>query len=121
MKGLYPPIEPYKTDFLKVSDLHTIYYEESGNPDGKPVLYLHGGPGAQSKPRHRQYFDPTKYRIIIFDQRGCGKGTPKGEIKENTTQELAEDCERLREHLGVDHWVVMGASWGTTVALAYAI
>jgi proline iminopeptidase len=120
MTELYPDVEPYKTEFLKVSDLHTLYLEQSGNPDGIPVTFLHGGPGARSKPKHRKFFDPEKYRIILFDQRGCGHSTPSGELKENTTQDLVEDMEKIRQHLGIEKWSIVGSSWGTTVALTYA-
>jgi proline iminopeptidase len=120
MRELYPPIEPYKTGYLQVSDLHTIYFEESGNKDGKPVIFLHGGPGGGITPIYRQYFDPEQWRIIIFDQRGCGKSTPYAELKENTTWDLVSDIEKLREHLGIDKWVVFGGSWGSTLSLAYS-
>ncbi|MDD9911459.1 MAG: prolyl aminopeptidase [Alphaproteobacteria bacterium] len=118
--GLYPPIQPYTTGFLKVSNLHTLYYEESGNPQGIPIVHLHGGPGSASKPKHRQIFNPEKYRIILFDQRGCGQSTPKGELQDNTTQHLLEDIETLRNHLNINQWHVFGGSWGSTLALTYA-
>ena len=121
MKSLYPGIEPYNEFDLKVSDLHTIHVEESGNPNGKPVIFLHGGPGGGSEPGYRQYFDPEKWRIIIFDQRGCGKSTPHAELRENTTWDLVADIEQIREHLEVDKWVVFGGSWGSTLSLSYAI
>ncbi len=117
--ALYPPIEPYNEGFLEVSSLHTIYYEESGNPNGKPVVFLHGGPGSATKPKHRQFFNPDKYRIILFDQRGCGKSTPHSELRENTTSDLVEDIEKLRQHLNVENWSVFGGSWGSCLALAY--
>ncbi len=117
---LYPEIEPYRTGELKVSDLHTLYYEESGNPNGTPVIFLHGGPGAGCRPAHRQFFDPDHYRIILFDQRGSGKSTPYAEIRENTTSLLIDDIEKLRTTLAVDKWLVFGGSWGSTLALAYA-
>ncbi len=117
---LYPPIEPYATGRLKVSDLHEIYFEESGNPDGKPVIFLHGGPGGGTSPKNRCYFDPRKYRIILMDQRGCGQSTPYAEIRENTTWDLVEDIETLRNHLAIPRWQVFGGSWGSTLALAYA-
>ncbi len=117
---LYPEIEPYNTGMLKVSDLHEIYYEESGNSKGKPVLFVHGGPGSGTGPDHRQLFNPQKYRIILFDQRGCGKSKPFGEMKENTTQHLVQDMEILRQHLNIDQWGLYGASWGSTLSLAYA-
>ena len=120
MRELYPAIEPYHQGFLKVSDLHTIYFEESGNPDGKAVIILHGGPGGGSQPIYRQYFDSNRWRIIQFDQRGCGKSTPHAELAENTTWHLVEDIETLRKHLKIDRWVVSGGSWGSTLALAYS-
>lgn len=118
--GLYPPIEPHETGFLKVSDLHEIYYEISGNPHGVPAVVCHGGPGGGSTPSMRRYFDPDRYRIIVFDQRGCGRSTPHAELRENTTWDLVEDMERLRRHLGVERWLVFGGSWGSTLALTYA-
>ncbi len=117
---LYPALEPNRTGFLQVSDLHTLYWEESGNPEGKPVVFLHGGPGGGTGPKHRRYFDPRRWRIILVDQRGCGQSTPYAEIRENTTWDLVEDLERLRRHLGVDRWTLFGGSWGSTLALAYA-
>ena len=117
---LFPEIQPYNSGFLPVSDLHTIYYEECGNPQGKPVVFLHGGPGAGLRPFHRQYFDPDFYRIILLDQRGCGQSTPAGELLQNTTWDLIEDLEKLRRHLGIERWLVFGGSWGSTLALAYA-
>ncbi|MEL6930565.1 MAG: prolyl aminopeptidase [Cyanobacteria bacterium J06600_6] len=120
MRDLYPPIEPYNQGKLKVSDLHTIHYEESGNPNGKPVIFLHGGPGGGITPMYRQYFDPQQWRIVIFDQRGCGQSTPYAELRENTTWDLVADIEKLREKLDIDKWVVFGGSWGSTLALAYA-
>jgi proline iminopeptidase len=116
----YPPIEPFNTGRLKVSDVHELYFEESGNPDGKPAVFLHGGPGAHSDPNHRRFFHPRKYRIVNFDQRGCGKSTPAGSLEENTTWDLVADIEKLREALGVEKWQVFGGSWGSTLALAYA-
>lgn len=121
MLDLFPIIEPYKKGYLQVSDLHTIYYEEVGNPKGKPILFLHGGPGAGIDSTHRRYFDPQFYRIILFDQRGCGKSEPHAELKDNTTWDLVEDIEKLRMHCEVDKWVVFGGSWGATLALIYAI
>ena len=121
MKQLYPEIEPYNEFDLKVSDLHTIHVEESGNPKGKPVIFLHGGPGGGIEPIYRQYFDPEKWRIIIFDQRSCGKSTPHAELRENTTWNLVADIEKIREHLEIDKWVVFGGSWGSTLSLTYAI
>ncbi len=117
---LYPPIEPYNSFYLPVSDLHTIYVQEAGNPEGKPVIFLHGGPGGGIEPVYRQYFNPELYRIILFDQRGCGKSTPFAELEENTTWDLIEDIEAIRAKLGIDRWVVFGGSWGSTLALAYA-
>jgi proline iminopeptidase len=120
MRELYPPIEPYNSGYLQVSDLHTIYFEESGNPEGKPVIFLHGGPGGGITPTYRQFFDPEKWRIVIFDQRGCGNSTPYAELRENTTWDLVADIEKLRQHLNIDKWVVFGGSWGSTLALAYS-
>ncbi|UIE38024.1 prolyl aminopeptidase [Leptodesmis sichuanensis] len=120
MRELYPPITPYQSGMLQVSDLHQIYYEQSGNPQGKPVVFLHGGPGGGSIPMYRQYFNPDRWRIIIFDQRGCGKSTPHAELRENTTWQLVADIETLRTHLGIDQWVVFGGSWGSTLSLAYS-
>jgi proline iminopeptidase len=120
MRELYPAIEPYNSGTLKVSDIHTIYYEESGNSQGKPVVFLHGGPGGGSLPMYRQFFNPQQWRIVIFDQRGCGKSTPHAELTENTTWDLVSDIEKLREYLKIDRWVVFGGSWGSTLALAYS-
>jgi len=120
MKTWYPPIEPYRSGFLAVSQEHQLYWEESGNPKGKPIVFLHGGPGAGTEPRYRQFFDPKKYRIILFDQRGCGKSVPASSLHENTTWHLVADIEKLREFFGVKQWVVFGGSWGSTLALAYA-
>jgi proline iminopeptidase len=117
---LYPPIEPYRTDRLGVSDLHELYFEESGNPKGKPVVFLHGGPGGGSDPKVRRFFHPKKYHVVMFDQRGCGKSTPYASLEANTTWDLVADIERLREHLGIERWQVFGGSWGSTLALAYA-
>jgi proline iminopeptidase len=105
---------------LKVSDLHTLYYEQSGNPNGKPVVFLHGGPGGGTNPKCRRFFDPAVYRIVLFDQRGCGKSTPHAELTDNTTWHLVNDIERVRTQLGIDRWQVFGGSWGSTLALAYA-
>ena len=121
MKQLYPKIEPYNQFDLKVSDLHTIHVEESGNINGKPVIFLHGGPGGGIEPVYRQYFDPEKWRIIVFDQRGCGQSTPHAELQENTTWDLIADIEKIRHHLEIDKWVVFGGSWGSTLSLSYAI
>tara|TARA_B100000029_G_scaffold455165_1_gene482207 strand:+ start:885 stop:1835 length:951 start_codon:yes stop_codon:yes gene_type:complete len=120
-KKLYPPIEPFNTFYLNVSSIHTIFVEESGNPNGKPVIFLHGGPGGGIEPIYRQYFNPRKWRIIIFDQRGCGKSIPHAELKENTTWNLVEDIEKIREYLKIKSWVVFGGSWGSTLSLTYAI
>ena len=117
---LFPNIEPFNTFYLPVSDLHTIYIEESGNKNGKPVIFLHGGPGGGVDPKYRRYFNPDKWRIIMFDQRGCGKSTPFAELKENTTWDLVDDIEKIRKHLSIDRWVVYGGSWGSTLSLAYS-
>jgi proline iminopeptidase len=118
--GLFPLRAPYRTGRLRVSALHTLYYEEYGNPAGRPLVFLHGGPGAGCRPRHRRYFDPRRWRVVLFDQRGCGRSTPHAELRENTTWHLVADIERLREHLGIECWTVFGGSWGSTLALAYA-
>ncbi len=117
--SLFPPIEPFDTGMLRVSDLHEIYYEVSGKADGKPVVVCHGGPGGGSTPSMRRYFDPERYKIIVFDQRGCGKSRPHAELKDNDTWALVDDMEALRGHLGVEQWQVFGGSWGSTLALAY--
>lgn len=117
---LYPEIEPYNQEFLKVSDIHTIYFEECGNSNGKPALFIHGGPGGGIQPSYRQYFNPDKYRVILVDQRGCGKSTPFAELRENTTQNLIEDFEKIRKKLNIDKWMLFGGSWGSTLGLAYA-
>ena len=117
---LYPPIEPYNTGRLQVSPVHEIYFEESGNPTGKPVIFLHGGPGGGSDPKQRRFFHPEKYRIVNFDQRGCGKSTPYASLEANTTWDLVADIEKIREHLGIERWQVFGGSWGSTLALAYS-
>lgn len=109
---LYPPIEPHRVQRLRVSDLHELHVEESGNPSGKPVVFLHGGPGGGTSPKHRRYFDPEKYRIILFDQRGCGASTPYADVRENSTWDLVADIERIRQHLGLERWMVFGGSWG---------
>ncbi len=116
---LYPPLEPYSAGMLALDPIHTLYWEQSGNPRGAPVVFLHGGPGAGSAPNHRRYFDPAHYRIVVFDQRGAGRSTPLGELRENTTPHLIADIERLRAHLGIERWLVFGGSWGATLALAY--
>lgn len=117
---LYPPIEPYQTGMLPLDDLHHMYWEQTGNPAGLPVMFLHGGPGAGATAVHRRFFDPSTYRIIIFDQRGAGRSTPQGELTDNTTAHLIADIERLRDHLGIDRFLLFGGSWGSTLALAYA-
>ncbi|XP_069138970.1 probable proline iminopeptidase [Argopecten irradians] len=119
-RDLFPPIEPFDVGRLKVSKIHELYYEQSGNINGNPVIFLHGGPGSGTAPRERRFFDPGSYRIILFDQRGAGKSTPPSELRENTPWDLVEDIERLRKHLGVDKWVVFGGSWGSTLAIMYA-
>ncbi len=119
-RTFYPEIEPYNRGTLEVPGGHTLYFEESGNPKGKPVVFLHGGPGGGTEPKHRRFFDPAAYRIVLFDQRGCGKSTPHASLEENTTWDLVADIERLREKLGIDKWQVFGGSWGSTLALAYA-
>lgn len=120
MRKLYPPIEPYTVQYLQVSELHTLYVEVSGNPDGKPVVFLHGGPGGGTISTYRQFFDPDQWRIVLFDQRGCGKSQPHAELEENTTWHLVDDIEVIRRALGIEQWVVFGGSWGSTLALAYA-
>lgn len=120
LRPLYPEIEPYRTGRLKVSNLHEIYFEECGSPGGKPVIVLHGGPGGGIAPFLRRFHNPHAYRIILFDQRGCGRSTPSGELRENTTWDLVADMERLREMLGIERWQVLGGSWGSTLGLAYA-
>lgn len=119
-KFLFPRIDSHRVGRLRVSDIHELYWEESGNPDGLPVVALHGGPGGGSNPDMRRFFDPDKYRIIIFDQRGCGRSSPFSDLRENTTWDLVEDMEKLRAHLNVDKWLLFGGSWGSTLALAYA-
>ena len=117
---LYPDLEPFHTGRLKVSPVHELYFEESGNPNGKPVLFLHGGPGGGTEPKHRRYFDPAAYRIVLLDQRGCGRSTPFASLEANTTWDLVSDIEALRKELGIGKWQVFGGSWGSTLALAYA-
>ena len=121
MNNLYPPISPFNEFYLNVSKTHTIFVEESGNPKGKPVIFLHGGPGGGIEPIYRQYFNPDKWRIIIFDQRGCGKSIPHAELHENTTWDLVNDIEIIRNYLNIKSWIVFGGSWGSTLALSYAI
>jgi proline iminopeptidase len=119
-KDWYPEIQPHSSFRLKVSGLHELYVEECGNPSGQPVVFLHGGPGAGLSPTHRRFFDPSHYRIILFDQRGAGKSRPFAELRENTTWDLVQDIEKIRTHLGIERWQVFGGSWGSTLALAYA-
>jgi proline iminopeptidase len=120
MKTLYDPIEPFEQGMLKVSPVHSLYYEQCGNPEGRPVVFLHGGPGGGLIANYRRYFDPKAYRIVLFDQRGSGQSIPHASLEENTTWHLVADIERLREHLGIEKWMVFGGSWGSTLALAYA-
>ncbi len=117
---MYPEIEPFAQHTLEVDAPHTLYIEECGNPDGLPVVFLHGGPGAGCSPYHRRFFDPARYRAVLFDQRGCGRSTPHGELAGNDTWSLVRDLETIREHLGIERWVVFGGSWGSTLGLAYA-
>jgi proline iminopeptidase len=120
MQGFYPEIQPYVRHTLAMDAPHQLYVEESGNPEGIPVVFLHGGPGAGCEPFQRRFFDPARYRIVLFDQRGCGRSTPHAELGGNTTQELVADIERIREHLGIARWLVFGGSWGSTLGLVYA-
>lgn len=121
LRTLYPEIEPYRTHRLQVDDLHEVYVEESGSPQGKPVLFVHGGPGGGTEPKQRRYFDPERYRIILFDQRGCGRSTPHASLDRNTTWHLVADMETIRQHLGLERWMLFGGSWGSTLSLAYAL
>nr|WP_321442038.1 prolyl aminopeptidase [uncultured Hyphomonas sp.] len=118
---LYPRHEARRSGRLRVSDIHEIYWEESGNPNGVPVIALHGGPGGGSSPEMRRFFDPERYRVFLFDQRGCGRSTPHSELRENTTWDLVDDIEALRDHVGVNQWLVFGGSWGSTLSLAYGV
>jgi proline iminopeptidase len=120
METLYAPIEPFRSGWLDVGDGHEIYFEESGKPDGKPCVFVHGGPGGGSSPEARQFFDPERYRIVVFDQRGCGQSRPHASLEANTTWHLVADMETLRRELGINRWLVFGGSWGSTLALAYA-
>ncbi|HEY5783028.1 MAG TPA: prolyl aminopeptidase, partial [Lysobacter sp.] len=120
MRTLYPEIEPFDTGTLKVDDRHTLHYEQCGNPQGKPVVILHGGPGGGCSPKMRRFHDPSKYRIVLFDQRGSGRSTPHADLVDNTTWDLVADIETLRAKLGIERWQVFGGSWGSTLALAYA-
>ncbi len=118
--NLYPEIDSYHKDWLKIGAAHAVYYEECGNPNGSPVIFLHGGPGSGCNPGQRRFFDPKHYRIILLDQRGCGRSTPQGELEANTTADLVADLEALRDHLNINQWHIFGGSWGSTLALAYA-
>jgi proline iminopeptidase len=120
MKTLYAPIEPYEVGRLQVSPIHSLYYEQCGNPEGQPIVFLHGGPGGGVVPDYRRYFDPEAYRIVLFEQRGSGRSTPHANLEDNTTWHLVADIEQLREHLGIEKWAVFGGSWGSTLALAYS-
>jgi proline iminopeptidase len=120
LRTLYPAIEPYDTGHIRVSNVHELYYEQCGNPNGKPVVFLHGGPGAGLDPDYRRFFDPEAYRIILFDQRGAGRSIPHASLDDNTTWHLVQDIEHIREHFGVEQWLVFGGSWGSTLSLAYA-
>ena len=120
MRELYPPLQPFDHGFLKVSELHTMYYEQVGNPKGKKAVFLHGGPGGGLDEDYRRYFDPARWHLVLLDQRGSGKSTPHAELRGNTTWDLVADVERLRGHLGIERWLVFGGSWGSTLALAYA-
>jgi len=119
-RGLYPEIPARRTGYLGVDDRHTIYFEECGNPDGKPALFVHGGPGGGIDARQRRFWDPEAYRIVLFEQRGCGRSAPHASLEDNTTWHLVADMERLREHLGIDRWQLFGGSWGSALSLAYA-
>jgi len=120
MRGLHLEIEPFDSGHLRVGDLHSIYYEQCGNPRGKPAVFVHGGPGGGASAVHRRFWDPSVYRIILFDQRGCGRSTPHADLRENTTWDLVEDMERIREHLDIERWQLFGGSWGSTLSLTYA-
>ncbi|WP_449370968.1 prolyl aminopeptidase [Thiomonas sp.] len=120
LRTYYPPLEPFKTGLLDTGEGHQIYWELCGNPQGQPAVFLHGGPGAGCAPEHRRLFDPQRYCVLLFDQRGCGRSTPHASLEHNTTWHLVADIERLRTLLGVDRWLVLGGSWGSTLALAYA-
>ncbi len=120
MPELYPEIEPYDSGLLGVDDIHSIYYEQCGNPEGKPTVFVHGGPGGGCNAVHRRFWDPSAYRIVLFDQRGCGRSMPHAELRNNTTWDLVDDMEQLRQHLGIDRWQLFGGSWGSTLSLAYA-
>ncbi len=117
---LYPSIEPYQTGILSLDELHTMFWEQSGNPEGLPVVFLHGGPGAGATAVHRRFFDPEVYRIVVFDQRGSGRSTPRGELQNNTTGHLISDIDQLCDYLGIENFILFGGSWGSTLAIAYA-
>jgi len=118
---LFPPIQPYNTGMLEVSDIHSLAYSVYGDPKGKPVLFIHGGPGGKTSPACARYFDPEKYQIILVDQRGCGRSTPFGNFNYNTTMDCVRDFEKIRDLLGVDKWMIFGGSWGSTLGLLYAV
>ena len=120
VRTLYPEIEPYDSGMIKVSPVHELYYEQCGNPNGKPALFLHGGPGAGLTPDYRRFFDPEVYRIILFEQRGAGRSKPHASLEDNTTWHLVSDIEHIRKHFGIETWLVFGGSWGSTLSLAYA-
>jgi proline iminopeptidase len=120
LRELYPEIAPYDAGSIKVDEVHQLHYEQSGNPDGKPVVFLHGGPGGGTNARQRRFWDPKRYRIVLVDQRGCGRSTPYASLENNSTWHLVSDIEALRKHLGIERWQVFGGSWGSTLALAYA-
>ncbi len=120
MAMLFPEIEPRRSGMLPLDGVHSMYWEECGNPEGIPAVFLHGGPGAGSTPKHRRFFDPGAYRVVVYDQRGAGRSTPLGELRDNTTPHLISDLEALRRHLGIERWLVFGGSWGSTLAIAYA-
>ena len=120
MPGLFKEIEPFDSGRLRVDEVHEVYYEQCGNPEGKAAIFVHGGPGGGSSPVHRRFWDPSRYRIVLFDQRGCGRSAPHAELRNNTTWDLVEDMERIRKHLGIECWQLFGGSWGSTLSLAYA-
>ena len=120
MPGLFPEIEPFDSGRLRVDEVHEVYYEQCGNPDGKPAVFVHGGPGGGCSPVHRRFWDPSRYRIILFDQRGCGRSAPHAELRNNTTWDLVADMEQIREELGIERWQLFGGSWGSTLSLTYA-
>lgn len=118
---LFEPFDAYDTGFLEVGDGHVVYYEQSGNPNGKPAIFVHGGPGGATSPEDRRFFDPKIYRVVLFDERGCGKSTPHAKLENNTTWDLVADMEKIREKLGIEKWLVFGGSWGSTLSLSYAV